>query len=401
MDASDKGSGDFDLLVFVSDGQTEDLLQGFPLKELGFKPLIQRGDMDAAHHYLRSNPSPRLLILDLSSSSLPVSDIQRIAEVCDPNVKVIALGENNDIGLFRKLLTLGVSDYLVKPLSQTLLVKSIHDVFEGKEAKRTESGFSSAGHVISFIGSRGGVGTSTIAANCCWEIAQVYNKRTCLVDLNLKAGMIAQFFDLTPSGSFYEILEDPGKIDEFLIERVVLKYESHLGILCSETDLFQNNLDVPDHLLEILKILSMKYNYTVFDLPWNESPGMQQAALNASDTIVIVCDMTLPSVKRTIKLVEHFKNRKNLQQKVLVVANNHKLYKAGEFGLKDFEDAIQSSVMYVMDFDHSLPLEAFNKGIPLIKEKGQLSGQIRELTSLLLGRPLEHRKSFFQLFWRK
>ncbi len=394
MVAGDKGSSEFDLVAFVADAQTETLMKGFPLKELGFKPLIQKGEMDAAYNYLKTNASPRLLILDLSTSSLPISDIQKIAEVCDPSVKVIAIGDSNDIGIFRKLLTVGVSDYLAKPVSQNLMVKSIQDVFQGKDARSPEGGFSSAGHVISFLGARGGVGTSTIAANCCFEIAEVHTKRTCLVDLNLKAGVASQFFDLLPTGSFQEILEEPGKMDEVLVERLISKYESRLGILSSEAELFHETLDAPESLRDLLKILSMRYNYTVFDLPWNDCPGMQQVALNASDTIVIVCDLTLPSVKRTAKLVDYFRAKQNLQQRLLILANNHKLYKEGEFPLKDFEDAIQSQVSYVLHFDHVLPLEAFNRGVPLMKEKGYLPKQIREFTTLLLGRPLEQSKSF-------
>ena len=75
--------------------------------------------------------SPLFLLVDLHDSVMPLSDLGRLAEVCEPSVQVVALGERNDVGLFRSLLKIGVRDYLVKPLTVELL-KRTRERFRGQ-----------------------------------------------------------------------------------------------------------------------------------------------------------------------------------------------------------------------------------------------------------------------------
>jgi len=86
---------------------------------------IRKGDVKEATRYLGENRSPRLLLIDLSGAELPLSEINALADVCEPGVTVIALGDRNDCGLFRDLLAHGVADYLVKPITPDLLQKAI------------------------------------------------------------------------------------------------------------------------------------------------------------------------------------------------------------------------------------------------------------------------------------
>ena len=46
----------------------------------------------------------RILLVDLTQSDLPLSDINELAEVCEPGVTVVAIGDRNDVGLFRELM---------------------------------------------------------------------------------------------------------------------------------------------------------------------------------------------------------------------------------------------------------------------------------------------------------
>jgi pilus assembly protein CpaE len=91
---------------------------------------IREGGVKEAVKYLSEHSSPSLLLIDLSKSDMPLSDINRLADVCEPGVTVIALGDRNDVGMFRDLLANGVADYLVKPVTANLLQKSLANATE-------------------------------------------------------------------------------------------------------------------------------------------------------------------------------------------------------------------------------------------------------------------------------
>jgi pilus assembly protein CpaE len=60
-------------------------------------------------------------MVDLSESGDPLNDINALAEVCEPGTVVIAVGQVNDVRLYRDLLASGIHDYLLKPLSASQL----------------------------------------------------------------------------------------------------------------------------------------------------------------------------------------------------------------------------------------------------------------------------------------
>ena len=121
---------------------------------------VHKGGIVEATRMLGEQRSPRLLVVDLSGIELPLSAINELAEVCEPGVTVIAIGDRNDVGLFRDLINNGVSDYLVKPIAPALIQKSLLNVVEsatqGRQGDRR-------GRLVAVTGARGGVGTTMLA----------------------------------------------------------------------------------------------------------------------------------------------------------------------------------------------------------------------------------------------
>jgi len=159
---SDSSKKPSQTIGFIEDPNTEAVVrQVFEQLRLPSNDVM-KGGVKQGIAYLKEHRSPSFLVVDMSSSEMPLSDINALAEVCEPGVKVIALGERNDIGLFRDLIGLGVSDYLVKPLNQDLLQRSLTAAIEGQNSTRSKP---RAGKVVTFYGARGGVGTTTLLCN--------------------------------------------------------------------------------------------------------------------------------------------------------------------------------------------------------------------------------------------
>ena len=174
-------------LAFVNDKETLDLVNSLSMARYGLKTEAQQANIKSAITYLQHNSSPKLLLVDITGSEFPITDMKALADVCEPGVIVIAIGERNDVGVFRDLVKLGVKDYIAKPLNSTLLMQSIETQVLGTAAVlANQEGFNYAGKLISFIGAKGGVGSSTLAANCSWALAHAHYKRICLMDLDFQ-----------------------------------------------------------------------------------------------------------------------------------------------------------------------------------------------------------------------
>ncbi|MBI2707720.1 MAG: fimbrial protein, partial [Proteobacteria bacterium] len=111
--------------VFLEDSQDIEMVRE-ALKSLNIKKSdIIKGGVKEAIELVSNKKSPPYLIIDVSKSELPVSDLNRLADLCDPTVNLIAVGLRNDVGLYRDLMRLGISDYLVKPLFSDILNHSL------------------------------------------------------------------------------------------------------------------------------------------------------------------------------------------------------------------------------------------------------------------------------------
>src|ERR1700747_3060255 len=97
------------LLAFVSDAATEKALRECLTQLSLANGMIVRGGIAKAIETLGAERSPNILIVDISGIDLPISQVHALAEVCEPGVTVIAIGDRNEIGLYRDPLRGGVT----------------------------------------------------------------------------------------------------------------------------------------------------------------------------------------------------------------------------------------------------------------------------------------------------
>src|SRR6185369_16974204 len=79
--------------------------------------VIQPGNIDDAARYLKSNPSPKVLFVDILAADTVAASLDTLADVCDPNIKVIVSGKVNEYSFYCWLLEVGIANYLLKPFT--------------------------------------------------------------------------------------------------------------------------------------------------------------------------------------------------------------------------------------------------------------------------------------------
>src|SRR5664279_1617644 len=117
------------------------------------------GGAAAAVEAFRNAPTPNVVVLEATASGEDlIKRLDDLSEYCDTGTKVVVLGRLNDIVLYRQMIARGVSEYLVWPFSVIEFVQAISNLFRAPGAKPV-------GRVLSVVGAKGGVGSSTIAHN--------------------------------------------------------------------------------------------------------------------------------------------------------------------------------------------------------------------------------------------
>ncbi len=341
---------------------------------------IKKGNIKDAIRYLSEHASPKLLMIDISGSDLPLSDIENLANVCEPGVSVIAIGERNDCGLFRDLLHHGVADYLVKPLSSTLLQRAIGNVAEHSEASKVNS---KLGKLVTVFGARGGVGATAITTSMAWIVAQQRRRKVALVDLDLQFGSVALSLDIEPSHGLREALENPDRIDGLFMDRSMTQHSDRLFVMSAE--------ESPDEALlidysavELLtNELRSKFHYVFVDLPRVATPCTHQI-LESSTDLLIVSDLSLAGMRDTMRVLGMLPGI-NAACNPIVIINRGGEHKQGEMPRAEFEKGIGRKIDFLLPFDAKTVAAATNFGQPVAAGKGLVAKGISDIADRLCG----------------
>jgi pilus assembly protein CpaE len=335
-----------DFIAFVADRKTEQVLKTFVLEQAMPHVYIAIGGVDEAiAHLSKIERSPLFLLIDLHGSSMPLSDLARLSEVCEPSVQVVALGDRNDVGLFRSLLKIGVRDYLVKPLTVELLKRTV-SVSEGKVSPVT---LARVGKTIAFAGSRGGVGVTSIALNLARHLADETHRRVAFIDLNVHGGGANAMLGTQTNNGLSDVLQNMHRLDPQYVERTLVASGSRLFILSTERDFGAEKVFQPGALKRVLQLLCDSFHYVLLDIG-NPVDPLASEAFDHSSRVYLVTDRTVHSTRQTIRLMRYIEDRDSNPQTSLLL-NSPNAATTGKVQTSDFIAAVGRNVLHELQFE--------------------------------------------------
>ena len=365
--------------AYVCDETTAEAIRPIAV-ELGWAPdKINKGGLRNAVQSLSVSASPQVLFVDLSESGDPLNDINALAEVCEPGTVVIASGQVNDVRLYRDLVASGIQDYLLKPLSPDMLRDSFtHAQAMLNAPKLVETSAERPHCSIAVIGTRGGVGASTVATSVAWLLSAKENRSTALLDLDVHFGTGALALDLEPGRGLTDAIENPSRIDGLFIERAMVKASEKLAVLSAEAPINAPLMTDGAAFYQLQEEMRAAFECTVVDLPRGmlvQHPHL----ISDVQLAVVVTELTLAAARDTIRILSWLKSNAP-QTQVFVLAN--KLHPAQlEIARKDFESSIERKIDVAVPFDQKLAATAAKLGKPLA-EAGKASKTVAPIVEL-------------------
>ncbi|MET4327178.1 pilus assembly protein CpaE [Bradyrhizobium sp. i1.15.2] len=225
---------------------------------------IRRGTIRNAIRMLETDTDLFALVVDISGVDDPFTELERLAGVCPPDVRVAVIGDNREITFYRELLELGLTEYLPRPLTRDMVLDKLRPKLLGDVAANH---IDRGGHVVSICGAQGGAGATSIAINLALQLAETTKAKVALLDLHLQGGEAAVMLGVRPGPGLRIALENPMRADTLFLERAAIEVNERVCLVSADEDL-DAQLEISEAgIRHVLGLLRQRFNYIVVDVP--------------------------------------------------------------------------------------------------------------------------------------
>ena len=234
-------------------------------------------------------------------------------------------------------------------------------------APRQKPVSSTGGDVTIMLRARGGAGASTLAVNLAVATAKTARQgKTALIDLDLQNGAIALMLDLPDSTQATDMLKGNVAPDAAFLDEAMQAHPSGIDVLTAP-DVFAPLTAMRSAMMvELIAALKARYDHIIIDMPQALVEWMSIAMEQAS-RVVIVSDMSLPSIKRTRRLIDLIAEE-HMTLPIKVVMNFEKKPVFSSQAQKEAARLIGRPLLYWIPADPRAARRAMDLGKPLVTQ---------------------------------
>lgn len=240
-----------------------------------------------------------LVVADLDPNAPMVIEFLRHLQVARPDLPVFALSRQTEGDVVLQAMKAGVKEYLLKPLNVDELEQAVSRIL-GSQTKTKEPG-----KLISFMGSAGGVGTTTLSTNLAVELAELVgeDRMVVIVDLDFRFGHVATLLDVHGQHTVADLCATQEDLDPQMIRRALIKHESGVYVLRRPHSFAQAEMITAAHCANVLTSLQEMCEFVVVDGPTRHDPG-GLTVLDAADYNFLVLQLLVTSVRNTDRMIQ-------------------------------------------------------------------------------------------------
>jgi pilus assembly protein CpaE len=251
----------------------------------GSNLAIRQGTIRHAIRMLESDTGIFALVADISGIDDPFTELERLARVCPPDVRVALIGESREITFYRELMEIGLTEYLPRPLTRDMVLDQLRPKLLGDV---TLGQIDRGGHVISICGAQGGAGATSIAINVALQLAETTKAKVALLDLHLQGGETAVMLGVQPGPGLRIALENPMRADTLFLERAAIDVNERVCLISADEDL-DAQLDITEAgVRHVLGLLRQRFNYIVVDMPVPFPPSLHPVIAHSRHVLVLL-----------------------------------------------------------------------------------------------------------------
>ena len=324
---------------------------------------------------------PHIVLMDINMPDMDGITATREMGVVAPFSQVIIMSVQAEQHYMRQAMAAGARDFQPKPFTADELVSCIHRVYkigqpayrqmeaagqsqsQGVAQPQDESMQTEGAPVIAVYSPKGGIGTSTIAANLAVALQQQHGE-VVLMDADLQFGDILVLLNTKATRTVSDLIQN-GELDAELVPEITLAHNSGLKLLLAPPQPELGDAITPQMMSEIIKSLKKHFKIVVIDTS-SQLNDKTLAVLDNADYILVVTTPELPAIKSTKLFLELADQLEFSPNRLGVVMNRATL--PGGISPDKIEKALKLPQSYRIPYDLKIHL-TINKGMAITQQE--------------------------------
>jgi pilus assembly protein CpaE len=332
---------------------------------------------------------PDIVVIDIrGEASSGMATIERF-RAGHPTVALFAIAAQAEPDLILQAMRAGANEFFAWGQAGSQAARSMEESFHNA-VRRTATRHAAASASTRqpcvtnvFLGAKGGAGTTTVAVNCAVELARLTKRPTAIVDLKPSLGEVALFLGVRPRFTVLDAIENLHRLDREFLRELMARHKSDLDILAGSEQFDRPNPQDASAIEELLRVLSRQYDYIVIDAG-NMINSTTASALYAADTVFLVANPDVPSIRNAQRLVDRVRQLGAGSERVKILLN--RVSDQNLIAPKQIETALGYGIHHAFSSDYRTVSTALNSGVPLaLANHSDLAGQFSSFARQLLG----------------
>jgi len=325
-----------------------------------------------------------------------VQDLLNIGEVGE----VFFVSDHSDQAVLLRAIRIGAREFFSLPAEDEEIKHALKG-FKERKAKAEGAVSLKDGEIINIIGSKGGVGTTTVAVNLAVSLAEKKSVQSvALIDMNLLFGDIPLFLEIEPKYNWSEITKNISRLDDTFLKNILSIDASGVCVLPSPSYLQDQNEATPAIMERLLLVMRRMFDFVVID--GGQSLGnISLKILELSNTLLLISNLTLPCLSNTNKLLRTFHDLGFPPKENIKLIINRYLKKS-DISIKDAETSLEKEIFWTIPNDYQTTVTALNRGKALSQfaPREAITNNFRKLADQMASEPEKQGKKGWSLFGR-
>jgi len=327
----------------------------------------------------REGAPPDVIVVDTrGDESAAMSNIERL-RASAPGAQIFAVANAVDPDLILQSMRAGANEFFTWPPNEETFHGAVRRTAARREAAQ---GARPSAMTLVFFGAKGGAGATTASVNCAVELARLSKRSTVIVDLKAGLGEVALFLGVRPRYTLLDAIDNLHRLDREFLRELVVKHKSGVEILAGSDQFDRPGAADGSAIEELFRLLARQYEYIIVDAG-SLINSCTVAALYTADTIFLVTNPDVPSVRNAQRLLDRVRQLGACGERVRVLLN--RAQEPYPIPPKQIEGALGHPIHHTFPSDYKTVSTALNSGVPLaLAGNSDIAAQFDRFTRAIL-----------------
>ena len=216
--------------------------------------------------------------------------------------------------------------------------------------------------IITFLGTKGGTGTTTMAVNCATAVQRLSKRSTVLAEVKTSPGDLAVFLDLRPRHSLVDLIDHGAWIDPARAAQYLTEHGSGVHVLAAAEAFGRPDATDAEAVEKTVGCFADAYDFVVIDAGSTLTIPVATTA-SISDVVILVANPDVPCLRNVRRLSDALRVAGVLPERLRILLNRASDH--GVMPVAQIEPVLGRPIDFQVGSDYRTVAAALNTGVPI------------------------------------